>query len=174
MRTICLGLLPACLLCACAASTPDTREEAVELESACWRAMHAFRNANPRLDQRLAEVAGWAIFPDVGAAALGIGGAFGKGMAYDSSGRILGYVTISAATIGLQAGGQSYSELILFKTRPALRRLTADDFSLSADLTSGSPETAGYEDGIMVLAMDEKGLKPGIAVGGQKFDFVRR
>lgn len=167
-------LFIALLLGACAASTPRTRQEAVELESACWRAMHGFRGAHPSLDQRLAECAGWAVFPDVDAAALGIGGSFGQGMAYDGGGRILGYVTISSATIGLQAGGQSYSELILCKTRPALRRLMSGEFSLSADLTSGSPDTADYRDGIMVLTMDKKGLKPGIAVGGQKFDFVRR
>ena len=115
----------------------------------------------------------------MGKAALGIGGAFGRGMAYDRSGRILGFVSLSSASIGLQLGSQTYAELVIFRTRPALRRLTAGDFELSAEMSAvatreGGPSTATFKDGIMVVIMDEKGLMYEAAVGGQKLDFQRR
>ena len=172
-------LAPVVLLAACAASAPASREEAIELDNACWDAIRRFRQAAPSLNDRFAEAAGWAIFPRIDKGAVGIGGAFGRGMAYDRTGRILGFVSLSRASIGFQLGGQSYAELVIFKTRPALRRLTAGDFRLSAETSAvivkdGVSPRATYTDGIMVVTMDERGIMYEAAVGGQKLDFERR
>jgi len=172
-------LAPIVLLAACAASAPATREEAIELDNACWDAIRRFKQAAPGLNDRFAESAGWAIFPRIDKGAVGIGGAFGRGMAYDRTGRILGFVSLSRASIGFQLGGQSYAELVLFKTRPALRRLTAGDFQLSAEtsavvLKDGAALSATFTDGIMVVTMDERGVMYEASVGGQKLDFERR
>ena len=51
---------------------------------------------------------GYAVFPAVGAGALGIGGAFGKGRVY-VHGRYVGDTTMGQISVGFQAGGMAYS-----------------------------------------------------------------
>ena len=59
---------------------------------------------------------GYAVFPTVGKGGLGIGGAYGKGQVYQG-GKVTGTTKLMKATIGLQAGGQAFSEMIFFEDR---------------------------------------------------------
>ena len=62
---------------------------------------------------------GYVVFPKVTKAALAIGGAGGKGIVYQNS-EAVGSSSLKQATIGLQAGGQQYSEVIFFENEKAL------------------------------------------------------
>src|SRR5687767_7094172 len=62
----------------------------------------------------LDDSAGYAVFPSVGKGGLGVGGAYGRGHVF-RNGEMIGYSELNQATIGLQAGGQSYNELIVFR-----------------------------------------------------------
>ena len=52
---------------------------------------------------------GYVIFPNVGKAGFGIGGAAGNGVVYEK-GKIIGMAKLSQLSIGFQAGGQAYRE----------------------------------------------------------------
>ena len=62
---------------------------------------------------------GYAVFPTVGKAGVGVGGAYGKGRVYDQ-GKYIGDTSVTQVSFGLQLGGQAYSEIIFFEDERAL------------------------------------------------------
>src|SRR6202043_2151584 len=89
---------------------------------------------------------GYAIFPTVGEGAIGVGGAFGKGRVY-VRGRYVGDVSMGELTVGFQAGGKGFSEIIFFQDKRALGEFEASGFEFGADasvvaITAGAGATA--------------------------------
>jgi len=121
---------------------------------------------------------GYAVFPTVGKGAIGIGGAYGKGVLYES-GIFSGYCDLTQASIGLQLGGQAYTEIISFNTTDALAKFKTGNFAFDAQATavalkSGAGANAKYSSGVAVFTMDEAGLMYEASIGGQKFSFQPR
>jgi lipid-binding SYLF domain-containing protein len=118
---------------------------------------------------------GYAIFPDVGKGAFIAGGAYGRGVVYEK-GKMVGYADLSQATVGLQMGGQSSSELIVFESQGDLDRFVGGKMTFAANfsavvLNTGSAGTARYTDGVAVFVQPNGGLMLEFAVGGQQFTF---
>ena len=59
---------------------------------------------------------GYAVFPTVGEDSFIVGGAHGDGRVYAHGVRV-GTASVSQLSIGWQAGGEAYSEIIFSKTR---------------------------------------------------------
>jgi lipid-binding SYLF domain-containing protein len=74
---------------------------------------------------------GYAVFPSIGKGGLGIGGSHGKGQVY-SGGKVIGFTSTSDISIGAQAGGQAYSQIIFFENADALTRFTGGNFEFAA------------------------------------------
>src|SRR5436190_15422532 len=66
-----------------------------------------FRNAGQSA-KFLDTAYGYAVFPTIGKAAVGVGGAHGDGRVF-VKGKVVGQTSMSQLSIGLQAGGESYS-----------------------------------------------------------------
>ena len=118
---------------------------------------------------------GYVIFPKVGKGGLIAGGAYGRGVVYEQ-GRMIGYADLTQATVGLQAGGQTYSEVVAFENNEALDRFKQNklDFSANASaviLKSGAAAAAKYQDGVAVFVMPRAGAMVEASIGGQKFEF---
>ena len=138
---------------------------------------------------------GYAIFPSIGKAGLIIGGAMGKGRVY-AHGHHIGDVTMRQVSVGFQAGGQSYSQMIFFENQAALDRFTSGNFEFGANVgaiaitasASGTAGTAGasaaasgtkndaatageYHDGMVVFTIAKGGLMYEASVSGQKFNY---
>jgi lipid-binding SYLF domain-containing protein len=64
-----------------------------------------------------------------------VGGAYGRGEVY-MSGQMIGWADVTQETIGLQAGGQTFSELIVFEDRPALDRFRMQPGNFLANATA--------------------------------------
>src|SRR4051812_14717004 len=122
-----LSLVATVALVGCSA-TPNTPESRETLKGDARSAIARLTSADPGLQGLLDQSAGYAIFPNVGKGAVGIGGAFGEGVVYDHD-RVIGYSDIKQGTIGLQAGGQSYMELVVFQTPGALDRFKSGTYS---------------------------------------------
>ena len=117
----CASLL---LLFAIGCSTaPDTAEGKSDLESRAAAALSQAESTDPSLAGLLAGTVGYAVFPSVGKGGLIAGGAYGKGVLYEN-GKVTGYCDLTQGTLGLQAGGQSYTEILAFATRDALSELS--------------------------------------------------
>jgi len=118
---------------------------------------------------------GYAVFPSVGKGAIGVGGARGKGLVYQR-GKMIGKTTLTAVSIGLQLGGQSFREVIFFKDKTALDDFTRGNFEFAAGLSavalkSGASADLGYNNGVAVMTATKGGLMYEASVGGQKFSF---
>jgi lipid-binding SYLF domain-containing protein len=138
---------------------------------------------------------GYAVFPTIGKGGIGIGGAHGKGQTY-RGGKVSGSTKMTQVTIGLQFGGQAYSQIIFFKDKRAYDDFTSGNFEFGAQasavaITAGATAQAGttgagggatgggtagaqdasYYKGMAVFTHAKGGLMYEAAIGGQKFSF---
>lgn len=118
---------------------------------------------------------GYVIYPNVGKGGLGVGGASGNGAVYQN-GNLIGMAKLSQVSIGFQAGGQSFREIIFFETKETLDRFKANKVEFSAQVsavaaTAGASANAKYVEGVMVFTMAKGGLMYEATVSGQKFKF---
>ena len=123
----------------------------------------------------LAKAYAYVIFPSVGKGGLILGGSYGRGQVYQQ-GQFVGYADISQATIGLQAGGQSFSEAIAFQDANSLARFESGQFAFAANasavaLKAGAASSADYTNGVAVFVDPQGGLMAEAAIGGQSFTY---
>ncbi len=175
----CLGALglAAVLLSACGSLTPAASEKP-SFDAAVAAALRDLRNRDPGLEKWFEKAHGYAVFPSVGKAAFGIGGAHGRGYVYERGGHV-GYARLVQVTIGLQLGGQSYRELIFFRDKAALDRFKRGKLEFAAQasavaVTAGVSETADYSGGVAVFTMATGGLMYEASIGGQTFEYIAR
>ncbi len=138
---------------------------------------------------------GYAVFPNIGKAGLGVGGAHGKGQVYEK-GKVIGDTSMTQLSVGLQAGGQAFSQVIFFEDKRSLDEFTSGNFEFdatanaiaitaSANVGAGSTgasagasggkndaTTVGkYRKGMAVFTIAKGGLMYQAAIGGQKFSY---
>lgn len=135
---------------------------------------------------------GFVVFPTIGKAGMGIGGARGKGWVFRGH-ESTGVATMTQVTIGFQLGGQAYSQVIFFEDERAYDSFTSGNFEFGAQasavaITAGanaSASTAGgtaaaagnsqakanYSMGMAVFTRAKGGLMYEASLGGQKFSF---
>ena len=143
------------------ADAADAKEEFIKSD---WQMKKHFSNAH-----------GYVIFPNVGKGGIGIGGAAGNGVVYESGSKI-GMAKLSQLSIGFQWGGQAYREIIFFETKETMDRFKESKVELSAQASAvavkaGASADAKYVDGVMIFTMQKSGLMYEASVGGQKFKF---
>ena len=76
----------------------------------------SFEKADPSMRNLFDKSYGYAIFPNVGKGGAGVGGAAGKGTVYEK-GKTVGTAEMIQVSVGAQAGGQAYREVIFSKVR---------------------------------------------------------
>ena len=150
----------------------------------------------PQVAPYFTSSAGYAVFPRIGRGGLGIGGARGKGQVY-LGGKATGISTLTDVTIGAQAGGQAYRQIIFFKDKAAYDKFTSGKFEFDASASAvavtasaqasagtqgasssagaGNPNTGagtGYPSGGMqTFTMAEGGLMYAATIGGQRYNY---
>ncbi len=140
----------------------------------------------------------YAVFPTVGEGALGVGAAHGKGHVY-VHGKWVGDVTMNELSVGFQAGGQAFSQIIFFQDKRALDEFESGSFEFGADasvvaVTAGASANAGtdgtgsgvsggmkdavlrgeYYKGMAVFTIPKGGLMGQASVAGEKFTYTPR
>jgi lipid-binding SYLF domain-containing protein len=141
---------------------------------------------------------GYAVFPTIGKGGVGIGGAHGSGHVYEK-GKYVGDTSMTQLTVGLQLGGQAYSQIIFFQDERSFREFTSGNFEFGAEasaiaITAGASAGAGttggsagasatknnaatagsYYKGMAVFTVAKGGLMYEAAIGGQKFNYKAR
>lgn len=140
----------------------------------------------------------YAVFPNIGEGAFVVGGQIGKGQVYRHE-HLLGYSTLGGVSVGFQAGGQVYSEIVFFEDEHALREFESGNFEFAAGAhavaataaagasaatngvqanasgTAQNATTVGvYEHGMAVFTVAKGGLMYAAAIGGQHFSYRPR
>jgi lipid-binding SYLF domain-containing protein len=142
---------------------------------------------------------GYAVFPTIGKAGIGIGGAHGSGRVYEK-GKHIGDTTMNQLSIGFQLGAEGFSQMIFFENKAALDKFTSGNFEFSAGAqavaitlaagaqagTTGagagasvtkekaSAAAAYNNDGMAIFTIIKGGLMYEVSLAGQKFSFKRR
>jgi len=134
-----------------------------------------FKEKDPGLAKTFAEAYGYVVFPTVGKGGIGLGGARGKGYVYDH-GKLIGRSTLTQVTIGLQLGGQVYSEVVFLRDKETMDsfkkgRLKLDAQASAVAVTARAAADVGYRGGVAIVTMAKGGLMYEASVGGQKFSF---
>lgn len=137
-----------------------------------------FKKYDPGIQQFFDNALGYAVFPTVGKGAVGVGGAHGTGELVEKGKGATGKATLNQLTVGLQAGGQAYSEIIFFETQASLDGFKKGDFALAAQATgvvissgASASANAAYRNGVAVFTLAKGGLMYEASIGGQKFEF---
>lgn len=151
------------------AATPEKPADAA-LET-----IELFKKADPKMQKLFETAQGYVIFPAVSKGAAGIGAAHGVGKVYER-GKLIGTAKLSQITVGLQLGGQEYSEVIFFETAAALEQFKSMEWAMSAQASAvaaadGASTNAKYQQGVLVFTLVKTGLMFEASVGGQKFKY---
>jgi len=140
---------------------------------------------------------GYAVFPTIGKGGLGIGASHGKGQVYQG-GNVIGFTSTSDISVGFQAGGQAYSQIIFFQNADALQEFTSGNFEFGASAeaiavqakaeagasTEGASASASasktsekattvvdYQNGMAIFTMAKGGLMYAATIKGQKYTY---
>ena len=138
---------------------------------------------------------GYAIFPTIGEGGFVVGAAGGKGDVF-IHGAHVGEATLAQVSVGFQAGGQAFSEIIFFEDKRAADEFESGNFEFGADakvvaITAGADVSAAtngqqagvsggekdartighYYKGMAVFTIAKGGLMYQAAVSGQKFSY---
>ncbi len=154
---------------------PKTESQKSTLDAESSAALTAFKNSDSSLQSLLDRSPGYAVFPEIGKAGLGIGGSYGRGEVFEG-GKKIGYADVVKGTIGLQIGAQTFSELIIFLNQKTLDTFKKGEMEFGADVSavaikSGAAATADHSKGVVVFVRTKGGLMAEASVGGQKFTF---
>jgi len=158
------------------ATAPKTETGKANLQDDAQATLKKFQRQDAGLRDLMDRSAGYAVFPSVGKGGLGVGGAYGKGMLYEN-GQATGFCDLSQASIGFQAGGQDYSELIVFKEADALGRFKQGNYGFTAEASAvaikpGASAQVEFKKGIAVFTATNAGLMYEASLAGQKFRYT--
>lgn len=133
------------------------------------------QSEDPGLKQLMKKAHGYAVFPSVAKAALVVGGAYGLGEVYEQ-GKVIGHATIGQLTIGVQVGGDTFDELIVFEDEEPFKRFKESRMKFAANASAvlvkaGAAASSNFEKGATVFVYAEGGMLLELAIGGQKFRF---
>ena len=137
----------------------------------------------------------YAVFPTIGEGGLMVGGARGKGHVYVHD-HLVGDTTMTQLSLGFQAGGQAYSQIIFFQDKQTLDEFESGKFEFSAGagaiaVTASASASVGtdrassqasgsstdattngdYQTGMAVFTIAKGGLMYAAAIAGQKFTY---
>ncbi|HZM27850.1 MAG TPA: lipid-binding SYLF domain-containing protein [Gemmatimonadales bacterium] len=134
-----------------------------------------FKELKPELAEYFKNAQGYAVFPSVGKGAIGVGGAHGNGFVYER-GKLIGKSSLTQVTIGLQLGGQAYSEIVFLQDKAAMESFKKEKLKLDAQasavaVTARAGLDLPYRNGVAIATMVKGGLMYEASVGGQHFSF---
>jgi lipid-binding SYLF domain-containing protein len=166
--TLVAGLLVGC------ATAPASRPEREALVTESVTALQRMSAEDPGVSALVKRGAGYAVFPTVTKGGLVVGGARGQGVLYER-GRHTAYCDLTQATVGAQAGGQTFSELLVFESPAAVERFKAGQLAFAVDASAVALQrgvaTADvpFVDGVVVVVRPLTGVMAEAAIGGQQF-----
>jgi len=151
-----------------------------EIEKDVNIAIEKFKQEIQGGEKFLSKVKGYLVLPSVIKGGFVVGGKYGEG-ALRVNGKTKFYLSMSSASIGLQAGAQEYSMVIAFISESSLKNfyksngweagvdgsITVAEWGVSKDISSMS-----FEKPIVAFIYGEKGLMAGISIAGTKFQRI--
>ncbi len=142
------------------------------------KTIRAFMKDNKTITALVNDSYAYVVFPSVGKGGAILGGAYGEGRVY-RRGMWVGDTTMTQYTIGLQVGGQAYSEMIFLMSRDAFNRYKQGGFTSSTQSSlvpfySGISGDVNIANDILVYTSSTGGLMLEATTGTQQFTYKSR
>jgi lipid-binding SYLF domain-containing protein len=155
-------------------------DSASEINSDVKIALSKFYSEVPSGKNYLAKAKGYVVFPDVSEAGFFFGGKYGEGaLIIDNT--IHSYYSITSASIGFQAGIQTYSLVIAFTTDAALQKFMHDDdwetdidfnFAMANWNNDEELEDVDFGSGMVGFVFDSTGMMGNFTMEGTQFERI--
>jgi len=134
-----------------------------------------FKKSSPNLAAYFSKARGYIVYPSIGKAGFGIGGAHGSGIVYEA-GKAIGTSKLTQVSFGFQFGGQVYSEIVFFQDKASMNKFKKGEIELSAQasaiaVTTSISAKTDFKDGIAIFTLGKGGLMYEASVAGQKLSF---
>lgn len=166
-------------------AAPAWAETAAEIDAGVEAARDKCAADVPGCETAAEKAQGMLVFPEVTKGAIGIGGSYGEG-ALIVDDRNAGYYSTAAASIGLQLGGETYSQIIMFMTPAALEnfrnssgwevganaKVTMIDQGKAADINAIIADNA--DNPVVAFVFGQQGLMGDLSVEGAKITKLDR
>jgi lipid-binding SYLF domain-containing protein len=150
------------------------RDTSQELHGQVQAVLRHISLVDPGLGKRLEKAYAYAVFPSVGRASALLGASYGKGEVY-RKGRLVGYGGVVQLTLGVQVGGQTYTEILVFKSRSEFDYFKQGKMAFAANAAALMVKAGGAATndvhGIEVRLFSRGGFQLDVSLGGQKFVF---
>jgi lipid-binding SYLF domain-containing protein len=157
-------------------TVPEKPESREVLKAESDETIAIFRGKDPTIEGFFRSSYGYAVIPKIFKGAFWVGGAYGRGQVYEK-GQMIGFCSMSQATLGFSFGGEFFREIIFFREKDDLGRFMNGEYTLSAQVTgvaatAGAATKADYRYGMAVFIDTDKGLMVDASLGGQKFTYA--
>ncbi|WP_305373968.1 lipid-binding SYLF domain-containing protein [Photobacterium leiognathi] len=175
-------------LCTCIMMLSST--SALAQDSDTQKALDLFYQS-PQTQPFFKSAYGYAVFPSVGKGGFWVGGAYGNGVVFKAN-QATGFAKLFQVSIGLQFGGQAYSEILFFQDKRAYDNFVSGSFELDAQASAvaldegasakagtagagagsnGEYATRSYINGVAIFTKAKGGAMIEASLAGQKFTF---
>jgi lipid-binding SYLF domain-containing protein len=167
---IALGVLVGC------ATKPTTTVERDALTQNAASQWQEWNKIDPEVEAFAKKGYGYVFFPEITKGGLVVGAGYGRGLVYEHGDHV-GYADVTQGSIGLQAGGQNYSELLVFEDQPAMDRFKNNRMEFGANASAiiartGAAANAQFVDGVAVFVRPTVGAMAEASLGGQRTTYV--
>jgi lipid-binding SYLF domain-containing protein len=175
-RILGLGLLSLSLMAGSAFAATKAEKQA-EINKSTQSALAKFYAAKPELKAAVAKAPGYGVFTTYGLSFI-IGGSGGSGMVYDNQTKKTTYMSVAAASAGMQISATETDMLIVFKTPAAMANFIDKGWTaantVGATAAAGTKSAGGTADDNAMAGFDsytltKAGLSASLAVTGAKF-----
>lgn len=128
------------------------------------------------------DAAGVLVFPSVGKAGFWVGGEYGEGALF-VNGKKVDYYRTAGASIGLQIGVQSRSQIILFLEEDALKKFRrSDGWEVGLDGSvavaeigaGGEIDSKTLNEPVVAFVFGNKGLMANLSLEGSKITKIQK
>jgi lipid-binding SYLF domain-containing protein len=152
------------------------------LEKDSQAALQALYTSSPGAKALGDKAKGILVFPNITKAGFIVGGQGGDGVLFEK-GKVTGYYNSGAASIGLQAGVQTYGYALFFMTDEDLRHLkksngwslgTGPNIVIADAGAARDVSTLTSQKGVYAFIFDQKGLMAGLGLVGQKITKINK
>ena len=150
-------------------------------EAAVAKTLVEFYEADASLDRFFNEAAGFVVFPNVGEAAFVVGASHGKGEAFEQTDMMgvavsIGIAKMTKVSVGLSLGGETFQEIIFFKTKDAFNQFKEGKFTMGADVKAvivkaDAATQSVWNRDIAAFVRGQKGALVDASVNGQHLKF---
>jgi lipid-binding SYLF domain-containing protein len=166
------GLVAAC------STAPTTQDAKDDLSRKAAAERQQWVSLDPEIEPLVRKSQGFAFFPEVLKGGVGVGGAYGRGVVYEQ-GKHVGYADLTQGSLGLQLGGQTYSELIVFENKAAMERFKQNQIDFTANASAvvaktGMAKNVRFVDGVAIFVRPTAGAMGEASVAGQRITYAPR